>query len=68
MFLSQRDERTHDSGNRNADTGHGSNRHELPKPPANDDAREPKRPYVDPAEEAMSHNPNLSPPLVLHSG
>jgi hypothetical protein len=42
-----------DNGNRTAKRGAGSDTHAI----------EPEHHYVDPAEEAMSSNPNLSPPI-----
>ena len=61
-------ERTHDSGKRNANAndGQGSDQHELPRPATEEVPEVERHPHVDPAEEAMGHNPNLSPPITIH--
>ncbi len=48
------DDRSHDSGIRNAEHGTGSDAHEI---------EQPHERHIDPAEEVMSTNPNLSPPI-----
>lgn len=48
------EDRSHDSGVRNADHRTGSDTHEIETPRGH---------YVDPAEEAMNSNPNISPPI-----
>jgi hypothetical protein len=61
------EERTHDSGIRNADHGTGSDAHELPVAErdhsADAESHDAEGHYVDPAEAVMNSNPNLSPPI-----
>jgi hypothetical protein len=52
------DDATHDSGIRNADHAQGSDAHVLPP--------EGQR-HIDPAQEVMERNPNLSPPIHPHN-
>jgi hypothetical protein len=64
------DERSHDSGIRNADHGTGSDEHELPERERGhaEDARlsgPSTHHYIDPAEAVMNSNPNLSPPIHI---
>jgi hypothetical protein len=59
---------THDSGIRNADQGVGSTRNWVNREPPKVPRAAPLKRKIDPAEEVMSANPNLSPPIHFDHG